>query len=112
MDVIFLENLFAAVDNYFIEKLVKEDSIFDQILSNNQKNHLPPHDVSPSQGKFLYLLAKIKGAKRILEIGTLGGYSTVWFAKALDADGKVISLEYNKKTCRRCNRKSSPSKRF
>lgn len=93
----FLENLFAAVDNYFIEKLVEKDSIFDQILSNNQKHHLPPHDVSPSQGKFLYLLAKIKGTKRILEIGTLGGYSTVWFAKALDADGQVISLEYNKK---------------
>ncbi|MGM0219788.1 hypothetical protein IGI43_002937 [Enterococcus sp. AZ126] len=92
-----MEQLFAAVDDYFIEKLVENDPVFDQILANNQKHQLPPHDVSPSQGKFLYLLAKIKGAKRILEIGTLGGYSTLWFAKALDNDGQVISLEYDKK---------------
>ncbi|WP_207695378.1 hypothetical protein DOK67_0001779 [Enterococcus sp. DIV0212c] len=92
-----MEKLFAAVDEYFIEKLVEKDPIFDQILANNQKHQLPPHDVSPSQGKFLYLLAKIKGAKRILEIGTLGGYSTLWFAKALDKEGQVISLEYDKK---------------
>ncbi|WP_438758861.1 O-methyltransferase [Enterococcus sp. AZ126] len=95
--MIYLEQLFAAVDDYFIEKLVENDPVFDQILANNQKHQLPPHDVSPSQGKFLYLLAKIKGAKRILEIGTLGGYSTLWFAKALDNDGQVISLEYDKK---------------
>lgn len=95
--MIFLENLFAAVDDYFIEKLVENDPIFDQILANNQKHQLPPHDVSPSQGKFLYLLAKIKGAKRILEIGTLGGYSTLWFAQAIENDGQVISLEYDKK---------------
>ncbi|WP_249921800.1 O-methyltransferase [Candidatus Enterococcus palustris] len=93
----YLEKLFAAVDDYFIEKLVEKDPIFDQILANNQKHQLPPHDVSPSQGKFLYLLARIKGAKRILEIGTLGGYSTLWFAKALDKEGQVISLEFDKK---------------
>lgn len=89
--------MFTAVDDYFIEKLIETDSIFDQILANNQKHDLPPHDVSPSQGKFLYLLTKIKGAKRILEIGTLGGYSTLWFAKALNEDGQIISLEYDKK---------------
>lgn len=92
-----MDKLFAAVDDYFIEKLVENDPIFDQILANNQKYQLPPHDVSPSQGKFLYLLAKIKGAKRILEIGTLGGYSTLWFAKALSHDGEVISLEFDTK---------------
>lgn len=92
-----LKNLFAAVDDYFIEKLVENDPIFDQILTNNEKYQLPPHDVSPSQGKFLYLLAKIKGAKRILEIGTLGGYSTLWFAKAVAENGQVISLEYDQK---------------
>ncbi|EOL42826.1 hypothetical protein I580_00078 [Enterococcus caccae ATCC BAA-1240] len=92
-----MEKVFTAVDDYFIEKLIEKDPIFDQILANNQKHQLPPHDVSPSQGKFLYLLAKIKGAKRILEIGTLGGYSTLWFAKALDKDGEVISLEFDKK---------------
>ncbi|MBO0440479.1 O-methyltransferase [Enterococcus sp. DIV0869a] len=92
-----MDKLFASVDEYFIEKLVEKDPIFDQILANNQKYQLPPHDVSPSQGKFLYLLSKIKGAKRILEIGTLGGYSTLWFAKAVDDDGQVVSLEYDKK---------------
>ncbi|ALS01534.1 methyltransferase [Enterococcus silesiacus] len=92
-----MEKLFAAVDGYFIEKLVENDPIFDQILANNQKHQLPPHDVSPSQGKFLYLLTKIKSANRILEIGTLGGYSTLWFAKAIGNDGQVISLEYDKK---------------
>ncbi|WP_430606587.1 O-methyltransferase [Enterococcus sp. AZ170] len=92
-----LKKLFAAVDDYFIEKLVENDPIFDQILTNNEKYQLPPHDVSPSQGKFLYLLAKIKGAKRILEIGTLGGYSTLWFAKAVAENGQVISLEYDQK---------------
>lgn len=92
-----MKKLFAAVDDYFIEKLVENDPIFDQILTNNEKYQLPPHDVSPSQGKFLYLLAKIKGAKRILEIGTLGGYSTLWFAKAVAENGQVISLEYDQK---------------
>ena len=58
---------------------------------------MPPHDVSPSQGKFLYLLTKIKRAKRILEIGTLGGYSTLWFARGLEEDGEIITLEYNEK---------------
>ncbi|MGX7244910.1 O-methyltransferase [Enterococcus quebecensis] len=92
-----MEDLFEAVDNYFIEKLVEKDPVFDQILANNQKHQLPPHDVSPSQGKFLYLLAKIRNAKRILEIGTLGGYSTLWFAKAINKGGQIISLEYDKK---------------
>ncbi|WP_429948965.1 O-methyltransferase [Enterococcus sp. AZ101] len=92
-----MKKLFAAVDDYFIEKLVENDPIFEQILTNNEKYQLPPHDVSPSQGKFLYLLAKIKGAKRILEIGTLGGYSTLWFAKAVAENGQVISLEYDQK---------------
>lgn len=92
-----MKKLFAAVDDYFIEKLVENDPIFEQILTNNEKYQLPPHDVSPSQGKFLYLLAKIKGAKRILEIGTLGGYSTLWFAKTVAENGQVISLEYDQK---------------
>ncbi|MEI5993237.1 O-methyltransferase [Candidatus Enterococcus mansonii] len=92
-----MEKLFSAVDHYFIEKLVDNDPVFEQILTNNKNHHLPPHDVSPSQGKLLYLLARIKGAKRILEIGTLGGYSTLWFAKALADDGQIVTLEYDKK---------------
>lgn len=92
-----MDELFAAVDDYFIEKLVGQDPIFEQILANNKQHQLPPHDVSPSQGKFLYLLTKIKRAKRILEIGTLGGYSTLWFARGLEEDGEIITLEYNEK---------------
>ncbi|WP_242551034.1 O-methyltransferase [Enterococcus ureilyticus] len=80
-----------------MKNYVENDPIFEQILTNNEKYQLPPHDVSPSQGKSLYLLAKIKGAKRILEIGTLGGYSTLWFAKAVAENGQVISLEYDQK---------------
>lgn len=92
-----MDKLFAAVDDYFIEKLVGQDPIFEQILANNKQHQLPPHDVSPSQGKFLYLLTKIKRAKRILEIGTLGGYSTLWFTRGLEEDGEIITLEYNEK---------------
>lgn len=92
-----MDKLFAAVDDYFIEKLVGQDPIFEQILANNKQHQLPPHDVSPSQGKFLYLLTKIKRAKRILEIGTLGGYSTLWFARGLEENGEIITLEYNEK---------------
>src|ERR1700761_7063498 len=55
---------------------------------------LPPVNVRPNQGKFLHLLAKIRGAKRILEIGTLGGYSTIWLARALPTDGALITLEF------------------
>lgn len=90
-----MEELFSAVDAYFIDKLIEKEAIFDQVLANNQKHGLPPHDVSPSQGKFLYLLSKIAKAQRILEIGTLGGYSTIWFAKALPQNGKIISLEFD-----------------
>ncbi|SBO18448.1 O-methyltransferase [Carnobacterium divergens] len=92
-----MAKLFAAVDDYFIEKLVGQDPIVEQILANNKQHQLPPHDVSPSQGKFLYLLTKIKRAKRILEIGTLGGYSSLWFARGLEEDGEIITLEYNEK---------------
>lgn len=90
-----MEELFSAVDAYFIDKLIEKEAIFDQVLANNQKHGLPPHDVSPSQGKFLYLLSKVAKAQRILEIGTLGGYSTIWFAKALPQNGKIISLEFD-----------------
>lgn len=90
-----MEELFSAVDAYFIDKLIEKEAIFDQVLANNQKHGLPPHDVSPSQGKFLYLLSKIAKAQRILEIGTLCGYSTIWFAKALPQNGKIISLEFD-----------------
>lgn len=84
----------AAVDDYFTEQLVPQDEPLLAALEANKAAGLPPIDVAPNQGKLLYLLAKIIGARRILEIGTLGGYSTIWLARALPEDGKVITLEY------------------
>ncbi|MFF2876918.1 O-methyltransferase [Gottfriedia sp. NPDC057991] len=81
------------VDDYFIEKLIPNDSILENVLLANYHAGLPSIDVSPTQGKLLYLLAKIKGAKNILEIGTLGGYSSICLARALPDDGKLTTLE-------------------
>ncbi|SEP55723.1 O-methyltransferase [Piscibacillus halophilus] len=85
------------VDIYFSDHLKTSDIVMDSILKENLEAGLPAIDVSPNQGKFLYLLTKLKGAKHILEIGTLGGYSTVWFGRALPNDGHLISLEYSQK---------------
>jgi predicted O-methyltransferase YrrM len=82
-----------AVDDYFAEKLAPSDQALKLALEANTRAGLPPHDVSPLQGKLLALLAKLVRAERILEIGTLGGYSTIWLARALRPNGKVISLE-------------------
>ncbi|BCQ34559.1 O-methyltransferase [Erwinia rhapontici] len=84
----------TQVDQYLVEQLVPQDAALLAALENNQAAGLPAIDVAPNQGKLLNLLAKMVGAKRILEIGTLGGYSTLWLARALPEDGKVITLEY------------------
>lgn len=85
--------IWNEVDLYMNDKLIQPDPILDEVLKANQEAELPAIDVSPSQGKFLHLLASLKGAKRILEIGTLGGYSTIWLARALPIDGQLITLE-------------------
>lgn len=85
--------IWNEVDLYMNDKLIQPDPILDEVLKANQEAELPAIDVSPSQGKFLHLLASLKGAKRILEIGTLGGYSTIWLARALLKDGQLITLE-------------------
>ena len=82
-------------DLYLIENLAKEDEALKNALAVSRENNLPEWEVSATQGKFLYLLAKMKNAKRILEIGTLGGYSTIWLARAVSDDGVVISLEFD-----------------
>ena len=82
-----------AVDAYISAKLLGDDDALATILANNAEQGLPPIDVSAAQGKMLFLLAQMAGARRILEIGTLGGYSTVWLARALPDDGQLISLE-------------------
>jgi predicted O-methyltransferase YrrM len=83
----------AAVDNYIADMLLDEDSQLADTLATNAAAGLPAIDVSPAQGKFLHLLAKAVAAQRILEVGTLGGYSTIWLARALAADGRLITLE-------------------
>ncbi|MDR3434329.1 MAG: O-methyltransferase [Rouxiella aceris] len=85
----------AAVDDYFGRLLAPQDAAFEQILECNKKAQLPVHDVSAVQGKFLALLVQLTKASRVLEIGTLGGYSTAWMAKALPAEGIITTLEIN-----------------
>lgn len=87
-----MESDWAAVDDYIVEKLLGAD-LPQGTLEANAAAGLPAIDVSPAQGKFLYLLAKCSGARRILEVGTLGGYSTIWLARALPPGGSVITLE-------------------
>ncbi|MGQ2932335.1 MAG: O-methyltransferase [Sphingopyxis sp.] len=82
-----------AVDDYIADKLRGADDALAANLSNNEKQGLPPIDVSATQGKMLFLLAQIAGANRILEVGTLGGYSTIWLARALPDDGRLVTLE-------------------
>ncbi|MZQ85842.1 methyltransferase [Paenibacillus sp. 5J-6] len=86
-------NTWEKVDQYITERLIPHDTVLEKSLVANQHAGLPAYDVSPTQGKFLNLLAQMKGAKRILEIGTLGGYSTIWLARALPSDGKLVTLE-------------------
>ncbi|MBD3745866.1 MAG: O-methyltransferase [Sphingopyxis terrae] len=81
------------VDAYIGEKLIGDDEVLAAALAHNAENGLPPIDVSAAQGKMLYLLAQMAGARRILEIGTLGGYSTIWLARALPDDGALVTLE-------------------
>jgi predicted O-methyltransferase YrrM len=86
-----METRWAAVDDYIVEKLVGDRP--QGVLEANAAGGLPTIDVSPAQGKLLYVLAKSSGARRILEVGTLGGYSTIWLARALPAGGSVVTLE-------------------
>jgi len=87
----------SAVDDYITDSLVKPDDALQRALDESAKAGLPSFNVTPPQGKLLHLIAQIHGAKRILEIGLLGGYSTIWMARALPPDGKIISLDHNKK---------------
>ena len=87
------QELWTAVDRYLVENLIPQDPALNEALQANAVAGLPTIDVAPNQGKLLHLLAKIQGSRRILEIGTLGGYSTIWLARALPSDGKLITLE-------------------
>jgi predicted O-methyltransferase YrrM len=87
------QGLWTAVDEYLNEVLVGADESLEHALAHSTDAGLPAIAVSPTQGKFMMMLARVQGARRILEIGTLGAYSTIWFAKALPADGRIITIE-------------------
>ncbi|HVU35052.1 MAG TPA: O-methyltransferase [Opitutaceae bacterium] len=87
----------TEVDAYLSEALVPSDLQLETVRAASREAGLPEIDVSPMQGKFLHLLAVIQGARRILEIGTLGGYSTIWLAKALPQGGRIVTLEASPK---------------
>ena len=87
----------TAVDNYISDLLVRPDPVLEAALESSRAAGLPAINVSPPQGKLLHLLARAQGARTILEIGTLGGYSTIWLARALPKDGRLITLEADPK---------------
>lgn len=87
----------TAVDRYITDLLVPPDPALEAALRSSDAAGLPPHNVSPNQGKLLLLLAQLQRARAILEIGTLGGYSTIWLARALPGGGRLITLEANPK---------------
>ncbi|MFJ8000876.1 O-methyltransferase [Streptomyces sp. NPDC096310] len=84
-----------AVDHYFTDQLAPADEALSAALAASEAAGLPAINVAPNQGKLLQLLARTQGARTILEIGTLGGYSTIWLARALPEDGRLVSLEYD-----------------
>jgi len=87
----------TEVDRYITDLLVAPDPALDAALAASAAAGLPPIAVAPNQGKLLHLLARIQGARRILEIGTLGGYSTIWLARALPPGGRLVTLEADPK---------------
>ena len=91
------EEQWTAVDRYITDLLVPPDTALDAALEASTAAGLPPISVTANQGKFLQLLARAQGARNILEMGTLGGYSTIWLARALPTGGRLITLEFDPK---------------
>src|SRR5580692_3579693 len=87
----------AAVDQYITDLLIPADPALERALAASAAADLPGISVSPAQGKLLMLLAQIQGARNILEMGTLGGYSTIWLARALPPGGRLVTLEADPK---------------
>ena len=91
------QDQWTAVDRYISELLVESDPALDAALEASAAAGLPPHGVPPNQGKFLQLLAQAIGARAILELGTLAGYSTIWLARGLADGGRLVTLESDSK---------------
>lgn len=87
----------TAVDEYITDQLVRPDAMLNAALASGAAAGMPAINVAPNQGKLLYLLARLQGARKILEIGTLAGYSTIWLARALPPGGRVVTLEVDPK---------------
>ncbi len=90
------KKLFKSVDNYIKERTGEEDEVLKTVRASCKRSSMPEAAITPVQGKFLQVLARSCGAKKILEIGTLVGYSTIWLARALSHDGILITIEYDK----------------
>ncbi|WP_434641538.1 O-methyltransferase [Klebsiella sp. I138] len=88
-----MQQKWSAVDRYLVDALIPDDPLLTQVLENNQRAGLPAFDVAANQGQFLALLVRMVRARRVLEIGTLGGYSTIWMARELPEDGELLTLE-------------------
>jgi predicted O-methyltransferase YrrM len=91
------EDQWSKVDTYITNTLVKTDPALDAALETSDAAGLPAINVSPSQGKLLHMLVRVVNARAVLEIGTLGGYSSIWMARALQPGGRLITLEYDPK---------------
>jgi predicted O-methyltransferase YrrM len=89
------QDLWAAVEDYASDRLICKDPALDAVLGASEKAGLLGGPISASQGRMLELLVRMSGSKRVLEIGTLGGYSTIWLARGVPSDGHVITLEVN-----------------
>jgi predicted O-methyltransferase YrrM len=90
-----MQEIWTRVDRYFGDLLAPEDAALSNVIETNREAGMPPIDVPALLGKFLELVVRISGARRVLEIGTLGGYSTIWLAHKLPAGGRVVTLEIN-----------------
>ncbi len=91
------EHAWTSVDEYLNERLVQHDPALDAALADSTAAGLPAIAVAPNQGKLLNLLARLRGARRILEVGTLGGYSAIWLGRALPPEGRLVTLEVDPK---------------
>ena len=91
------QDQWTAVDQYLTDLVVRPDPALDAALAAGVAAGLPAINVAPNQGKLLYLLARLQGARNILEIGTLAGYSTIWLARALPPEGRLVTLEIDPK---------------
>lgn len=85
----------TAVDTYFVDRLVQTDPVLDEAIASGERAGMPPHAVAPNQGKLLQLLVQMMSARRVLELGTLAGYSTIWLARGVGPQGRVLTIEAN-----------------